>query len=240
MRLGIMQPYFFPNLAHFALIVATNEWIVFDVTQYTRKSWMNRNRILHPGGDWHYISVPVDKCDLQTKTHEVRVSDLRATHKSLLGKLSHYKNAAPFYRRVLELVDRVFTNAADDRLVSLNISGLKEVCALLEIPFKSRSCSEMQFSFPDDMGPGDWAPFICNSLSPESYINPAGGRDLFDPADFTAVGTELIFADFEPFRHDTGPYSFIDGLSILDALMWNTPETLRSVLDTHLRLERAS
>ena len=35
MRLGIMQPYFFPYLGHFSLIAAVDEWIVFDVTQYT-------------------------------------------------------------------------------------------------------------------------------------------------------------------------------------------------------------
>jgi hypothetical protein len=36
MKLGIMQPYFFPYLGHFALIAAVDEWVVFDVTQYTR------------------------------------------------------------------------------------------------------------------------------------------------------------------------------------------------------------
>jgi WbqC-like protein family len=48
MRLGIMQPYFCPYLGHFALIAAVDQRIVFDVTQYTPKTWMNRNPILHP------------------------------------------------------------------------------------------------------------------------------------------------------------------------------------------------
>jgi hypothetical protein len=47
MRLGIMQPYFFPYLGHFGLIAAVDQWIVFDVTQYTPKTW-NRNPSLHP------------------------------------------------------------------------------------------------------------------------------------------------------------------------------------------------
>ena len=50
MKLGIMQPYFFPYIGYFSLIANTDLWVVFDTPQYTRKSWMNRNRILHPRG----------------------------------------------------------------------------------------------------------------------------------------------------------------------------------------------
>ena len=30
MKIGIMQPYFFPYLGHFALIDAVDKWVVFD------------------------------------------------------------------------------------------------------------------------------------------------------------------------------------------------------------------
>ena len=122
MRLGIMQPYFFPNLAHFALIVATDEWVIFDVTQYTPKSWMNRNRILHPDQGWQYVSVPLVKSSIKMLTREAQVADLSAFHKSLKGKLSHYKKKTPYYKRVLDLVDRSFLEARNDSLVALNAS----------------------------------------------------------------------------------------------------------------------
>jgi hypothetical protein len=47
-KLAIMQPYFFPYLGHFALISQCEKWVVFDITQFTPKSWMSRNRVLHP------------------------------------------------------------------------------------------------------------------------------------------------------------------------------------------------
>ena len=59
MRLGIMQPYFFPYPGHFALIASVDRWIVFDVTQYTPKTWMNRNRVLHPASGAMYVTVPL-------------------------------------------------------------------------------------------------------------------------------------------------------------------------------------
>ena len=230
MRLGIMQPYFFPNLAHFALIATTDEWVVFDVTQYTRKSWMNRNRILHPTTGWHYVSVPLEKTTLDTKTCEARVANKDALHKSLRGKLSHYKKAAPYYQSVLRLVDRVFEGAADDSLVALNVSGLKEVCAKIDIPFSFQICSDMGLDFPGQMGPGDWAPLICRHLKADAYVNPAGGHALFDPAVFKAQATALHFADFPDFVYASPGYEFVPGLSILDVLMWNSPNAIRKAV----------
>lgn len=237
MRLGIMQPYFFPNLAHFALIAATDNWVVFDVTQFTRKSWMSRNRILHPKEGWNYITVPLRKTNLETRIHEVRVADMQSARKSLQGKLSHYRKNAPFFREVVDLVDRVFDDVDGDSLVALNTSSLKQVCIYLDVPFEYRICSDMGLEFPDQMGPGDWAPFICGELGATSYVNPAGGRALFDPSDFEQHGTQLCFAEFAPFIYDTGPFEFTEGLSILDVLMWNPPDLVRQVLQNNTRLD---
>ena len=59
MRLGIMQPYFYPYIGYFALIAQCDEWEVFDISQFTRRSWMTRNRILNPHKPWVYVSAPV-------------------------------------------------------------------------------------------------------------------------------------------------------------------------------------
>lgn len=240
MRLGIMQPYFFPNLAHFALIAATDEWMVFDVTQYTRKSWMNRNRILHPTSGWHYVSVPLQKTSLETKICEARVADMAAMHQSLRGKLSHYKKLAPYYQSVLRLVDQVFEGAADDSLVALNISCLKEVCTALDIPFSYQICSQIGLDFPQGLGPGDWAPFICQNLKAEAYVNPLGGRALFDPGTFQKQGTALLFASFDDFIYTTPGYECVPGLSILDVLMWNSPNMVRDATFKNNKLTAAS
>lgn len=227
MRLGIMQPYFFPNLGHFGLIAATDEWVVFDVTQYARKSWINRNRILHPTEGWHYVSVPLATSSTQIKIHEARVADSAAFHQSLRGKLSHYRKRAPHYDAVLGLVDLTFEMATDDSLTALNVSGLSVICAYLDIPFRYRICSGLGLDVPDQMGPGDWAPFIARALGAACYVNPIGGRGLFRPADFTDHGIDLRFARFGDFTYPTPGYDFVPGLSILDVLMWNPPERVR-------------
>lgn len=228
MRLGIMQPYFFPNLGHFALIAATDSWVVFDVTQYARKSWINRNRILHPSNGWQYISVPLANSTIQMKTHDARVADPSALHRSLQGKLSHYRRRAPYYDAVLAVVERAFESFSGDSLTGLNVSALSAVCEYLDIPFEAQICSQLGLSFPEHMGPGDWAPFIAMALEAHCYVNPIGGKALFAPTDFTDNGIDVRFARFGDFTYPTPGYDFVPGLSILDVLMWTEPEQVRA------------
>src|SRR6478752_331200 len=119
-RVGIMQPYFFPYLGHFGLIASVSEWIVFDVTQYTPRSWINRNRVLHPKEGWNFISVPLANSSMSIKIHEARILDPAATRKSVLGKLRHYRRTAPHFSEVVALVEMAFSDLADDSLVRLN------------------------------------------------------------------------------------------------------------------------
>ncbi len=50
MRLGIMQPYFFPYIGYFSLIKHVDEFILFDTPQFIRHGWIERNRIKNAGG----------------------------------------------------------------------------------------------------------------------------------------------------------------------------------------------
>ena len=45
-KIAIMQPYFFPYIGYFQLINSVDEFIIYDNIQYTKKGWINRNRIL--------------------------------------------------------------------------------------------------------------------------------------------------------------------------------------------------
>ena len=66
MRLGMMQPYFFPYLGYYSLIAATDHWVVFDTAQYIRRGWVNRNRVLSTGSDgWKYAENPDSACRSQ-------------------------------------------------------------------------------------------------------------------------------------------------------------------------------
>ena len=55
-----MQPYFFPYVGYFQLIAAVDKFIVYDDIKYTKKGWINRNRMLQNGKDATF-SLPLKK-----------------------------------------------------------------------------------------------------------------------------------------------------------------------------------
>ena len=44
-----MQPYFLPYVGYFQLIEAVDLFVVYDHIKYTKKGWINRNRLLNGG-----------------------------------------------------------------------------------------------------------------------------------------------------------------------------------------------
>ena len=232
-----MQPYFFPYIGHFSLIAAVDEWVVFDVSQYTPKTWMNRNRILHPATGWQYVTVPLSNSSISIKTFDAKILDLKDARVNILGKLTHYKKKARYYQAVTALVNETFDNAADNSLVGLNVCGLKAVCRYLDIPFNYRICSELNLTLPENLRPGDWSLEICSAMGATGYINPASGREIFDPAAFANRGISLSFAVAKEFVYHTATYQFESNLSILDVLMWNPPSVVADAVRNGLVVE---
>lgn len=232
MKLAIMQPYFFPYLGHFALISQCEKWVVFDITQYTPKSWMSRNRVLHPREGWNYISVPLANASITIKTAQAKILSFAKLASNLLGKLSHYRKTAPFYAPVERLIAEIFS-VPTDSLVALNVRALDTVCRYLSIRFDHALASELHLALPVIDHPGGWAPAISRCLGATEYINPAGGRSIFRQSDFDAAGVALKFLRFGTFVYPTGPYHFEEGLSILDVMMWNEPAVIRKAIASH-------
>lgn len=227
--LGIMQPYFFPYPGHFQLIAATDHWVVFDVVKYNRKSWMNRNRVLHPNGGWQYVSVPVH-APHGTPIAEARVIDAPAAERRILGQLAHYRDRAPFFRPVCGLVSEAFATAEGDRLRDLNIRSLAVVCDYLGLPFAWSVCSALALDLPPIGHAGQWALEIASALGADGYVNPPGGRELFDRRDWQSRGIALRFLEPRPYAYACGSFRHEPDLSILDALMWNDPAAVRDHL----------
>ncbi|WP_260115138.1 WbqC family protein [Massilia sp. MB5] len=58
MRVALMQPYFLPYIGYFQLIGAVDLFVIYDNIKYTKKGWINRNRMLLNGSDTMF-SLPL-------------------------------------------------------------------------------------------------------------------------------------------------------------------------------------
>lgn len=232
MKLGIMQPYFFPYIGYFSLIANTDKWVGFDITQYTPKTWMNRNRILHPNKEkvWQYITVPLSNSSIHIKIYEALIEDKEKAKTRILGQLQHYKKTAPYFKQVLSLVEKTFENTKTSSLVELNVNSIKSVCEYLDISFDYKIASEQNFIFKENMQAGDWALFISEQIGADEYVNPEGGEALFDKNAFEYKGIKLTINSAPDLEYECGDYKFEKALSILDVLMWNDIRKTRNAL----------
>jgi hypothetical protein len=231
MRLGIMQPYFFPYLGHFDLINRVDEWIVFDTAQYMRHQWVNRNRILHPAAGWQYITVPLQKHHRDTPIHTIRIAEGSDWSGRILRQLQHYRKTAPFYAEVMGFLESCFAEA-DPGLAETNIMTLERTCRRLGVstPFHVLSRMNLALQGPVET-PGDWALRISQAFGADAYVNAAGGSALFDPAKYAAHGIALYVQSYTHMTYPCGPFQFEPGLSIVDVMMWNSPDVIKAHLD---------
>lgn len=66
-----------------------------------------------------------------------------------------------------------------------------------------------------------------------SYYNAPGGMSLYSPRDFTAHGIELRFVKTCPVEYRQFTAEFIPNLSIIDVLMFNSPEDINLLMTSY-------
>ena len=225
-----MQPYFFPYIGYFDLINRSDSWIVFDTAQYIRHGWVNRNRILHPKEGWQYIIAPLQKHGRETAINQIATQPFDRWQSRILGQLQHYKKKAPGYTLASGLVEDCLS-CKETNLSRLNVMALRKTCEIIGLRFNCQIFSEMKLEHGPVNGPGDWALRISEAVHATEYINPPGGMELFDPAAFAASGIKLIIQEPIEFTYVCRGYQFTPGLSVIDVLMWNSPEMILAHLN---------
>ncbi|HEY8895653.1 MAG TPA: WbqC family protein [Niastella sp.] len=229
MTVAIMQPYFFPYIGYFQLIQAADRFILFNDVQYIRHGWINRNRILKPGGGIQYIVMPLAAHARETLIKDIAVADADNNRQKVLRQIEHYKKPAPFYKDVRALLGDCFTTS-ESNITQMNAGYLKAVCDYIGISYKIEISSQMNFDYTQVHDAGEWALRMCEQLQATTYINPPGGKGLFDNAKFEQSNIRLQFLQPALKEYDQRRETFEPGLSIIDVMMFNGPAAIKDLL----------
>lgn len=231
MKVGIMQPYFFPYLGYISLIKHTDRFILFDTVQFIRHGWIERNRILKQNNGWLYIQVPLIKSGRDTIIKDVKINNLETWKNKIFSQLQTYKKIAPNYNLVTRLINDVLEDEYND-IVHLNKKALEIVCDYLGVNTKIEVFSEMKLEIEPVFKPDEWALNICKVIgNVDEYWNPPGGITFFDKSKYEKAGIELRFQKMELLPYNQNRVEFEAGLSIIDVLMFNSIEKIHEMLD---------
>ncbi len=232
MKLASMQPYFFPYLGYFSLIKHTDKFILNESVQFIRQGWIERNRVLSQNGGWLYIRVPLVKHPHETKIKDVQIDNTQNWKQRILSQLQHYRRIAPHYASVVGLLNQLFEK--DHKSIALlNRDGLVLVCEYLNIAKTFSIFSEMNLSIEPPNAPDEWGLNICKSLGVPEYWNPPGGQHIYDRAKYEAAGIGLTFQKVILDPYDQKRTPFEAGLSIIDVMMFNSPDEINAMLDRY-------
>jgi WbqC-like protein family len=231
MKTAIMQPYFFPYIGYFQLIASVDLFVVYDNIKYTKRGWINRNRVLLNGKDV-MLSLPLkggsDNLDVREKT---LATDFRSDH--LLNQLCGTYRNAPHFKQTFPLIERILRQK-ERNLFNFLHTSITLVCQHLEIATKIKISSDI--SIDHDAKKQNKVLAICRALGTDTYVNAIGGIDLYSQTDFLAAGINLQFARSKPFVYPQFGGEFVPCLSIIDVMMFNPLSTIKECVHTNYDL----
>jgi len=227
MTIAIMQPYFLPYIGYFQLMNAVDEFIVYDNIEFSKKGWINRNRILVNGKD-SFITLPLKKdsdyLDVKDRYLANTWKDDRVKMKNRI--IESYRKA-PFFDGAYPVVDKcIFFD--DMNLFNFIFHSITTIKEHLEIPAQLHISSFINIDH--ELKAQGKVIEICKARNAAKYVNPIGGISLYDKDEFKDEGIDLGFLKsndviYKQFNHD-----FIPWLSIIDVLMFNSKDMIKDNL----------
>ncbi len=231
MRLAIMQPYFMPYIGYFQLIAAVDQFVVYDNIKYTKKGWINRNRILQNGKDAMF-SLPL-KRDSDTLVVAQRELAADFNRDKLLNQFIGAYRRAPYFEQNIPLLETIVLHK-NSNLFGFIYHSIVSTCEHLGIGTEIRISSEIAINH--DLKGQDKVLALCHGLGADVYINAIGGMELYDRDKFGTHGIELKFIRAKQFEYPQLGALFVPWLSIVDVLMFNPLNAVRTCIASNYEL----
>ena len=226
-----MQPYFFPYIGYFQLLAAVDLFIVYDNIKYTKRGWINRNRMLKDGKDVMF-SAPLkgDSDALDIRDRELAAEFNRD---KLLNQLKAAYRSAPYFAQTFPLVEEI-VRYGDRNLFRFLHHSIVKTCNHLGIATEIRVSSA--FPIDHDLRSQDKVLALCQAAGAKTYINAIGGVELYSRETFLEKGIELKFIKSKPFEYSQFGNEFLPWLSIVDVMMFNSRDRIQTCIAANYEL----
>jgi len=224
MILTAHQPVYLPWLGLFHKIALADLFCFFDIVQYQRKDYNNRNKIKTGNGEL-WLSVPVEsKGHLNKNVAEILIVQDNWAKKHLKSIELNYKKT-PFFQNYFPELQSILINNSKYTLGSLNLKLLEYFMECLSINTPIIKASEHSFNgFGSDL-----VLDMCIKLGADNYIFGEQGKNYADVDAFKEKKIKVEFQNYtHPIYHQVGR-PFLPYMSIVD-LLFNEGEKSYDIL----------
>jgi hypothetical protein len=231
MIIAANQPYFLPYISYWQLINVADVFYIGDNYAYIKRGWINRNRILFRGAP-ELFGIEVLHASSFSLISELNIAKINKRKK--MNKLYEAYHKAPYYENGARLMEEIL-DSPEENLSEFLISSIKTICDYLEIKTPIRKMSELEGN--DSFKREERIYDMCHRLGADTYVNPIGGKELYDGGEFEKQGIKLRFINTDEIVYKQFGDSFVEKLSIIDVIMFNSREELRDMLDKYTLIQ---
>lgn len=232
MTVGVMQPYFIPYIGYYQLIQHVDLFIIYDNLKYTKKGWINRNRILSTSDNYQMLSIPLQKASDSLNINERYIA---SHHKSYMAKNLRKIHAtyskAPYFKNIFPIVQNLFKDDEKNLFLFLKNSILT-INQILGI--KTPIITSSSIPVNHTLKKTDKILTYCKYLGATTYTNPIGGVSLYDKEYFKANKIKLEFIKTKDISYKQKSDIFVENLSIIDILMYNPIDEINTMLKNYI------
>lgn len=229
-RIAIMQPYFLPYIGYFQLMHSVDIFVIYDNIEFTKKGWINRNRILKNNTD-EYISLPLKKASDYSLVYERFLSDNFDIEKDkLFRKVNElYRKASNFQEGIKIFKEIILHN--EKNLFDFVFHSILIIKDYLDLNCEIIKSSNIDINH--ELKSVEKVIAISKKLNCQKYINPIGGVSLYTNETFEKEGLNLGFVQSIPITYKQFENDFVPWLSILDVIMFNKKDEIKLMLEKY-------
>lgn len=233
MKIGIMQPYFFPYIGYWQLMNRVDRYVIYDDVNYINRGWINRNRILF-NGEIRYFNLPVLGASQNKLINQIAVNhDEKLLHRNMSILKQAYQKS-PYYSEIQPMIEQILFSGKQN-VAAFNAESFFYINRYLGIETELIFSSSLK---KDNTLKGqDKILAICQELGATEYCNAIGGRDLYSYEKFKEQGIQLTFLKPNTIVYRQFENEFQPNLSIIDVMMFNRKEIIQEYLQQYTLIE---
>ena len=217
-RVAILQSNYIPWRGYFDIIGLVDEFVLYDIVQFTKRDWRNRNRVKTAGG-LRWLTIPVVTSGSYHQTiADTRIAD-RGWAETHWRTLTHAYARAPFFEACRDRWQRLYAACAElESLSAVNRLLIEAAASDLGLTTVISDAA----SYAPDGDRNDRLLDICTAAGATTYLSGPSAAAYLDTGAFERAGIAVEFMDYSSYR----PYPqlhgpFEGGVTVLD-LIFNT------------------